>query len=130
MTGFLVESLLKARQLLPQLLGLRVRLFLERLKFCRLLSGGFLACGQLGQRRFVKPAIQIERLPRLRCGDQPERPLVVPVQVTRRCGLVEVDDNWRITVREHGRSMLRQVCAAFDAYLAPATATGPRHAAA
>lgn len=57
---------------------------------------------------------------------------VARLEPLRRCGLVEVDNNWRITVREHGRPMLRQACAAFDAYLAPATATGmqPRHAAA
>lgn len=57
---------------------------------------------------------------------------VIRLEPLRRYGLVEISDNWRITVREHGRPMLRQVCAAFDAYLAPAAAAGvqPRHAAA
>lgn len=49
----------------------------------------------------------------------------------RRHGLVGID-GWVVTVPEPGRPLLRQVCAAFDAYLAAPTpaATAPRHAAA
>jgi oxygen-independent coproporphyrinogen-3 oxidase len=51
----------------------------------------------------------------------------------RRRGLVAVD-GWVITVPERGRPLLRQVCAAFDAYLAGPTETAPamppHHAAA
>ena len=47
-----------------------------------------------------------------------------------RHGLVAVD-GWTVTVSEAGRPLLRQACAAFDAYLAaPSSADAPRHAAA
>ncbi len=49
----------------------------------------------------------------------------------RQRGLVEIG-HWRVTVPERARSLLRQVCAAFDAYLGQAAPAAliPQHAAA
>jgi len=66
-------------------------------------------------------------------GMRPEifGPSVEKLALLRDHGLVQVA-GWTVTVPEQGRTMLRQVCAAFDAYLAAPgqAATAPRHAAA
>lgn len=53
------------------------------------------------------------------------------LDLLQRHGLVAID-GWTVTVTEPGRPLLRQVCAAFDAYLGQpaAGAAMPRHAAA